>query len=342
MNKFVLKISLLFLGLFLIRVWSNGGISDQSYPGLVWLEPWQSSFNEQIQSFMPKLPAALLSGMLLGVQGQVPYTLKQQMKSTSTIHLLVVSGQNLSLVASFLSSMLRPLGRIRATWLTLIAIILYSLLTGFGIPVIRAWIMSTLSLVGQLVGRRSTGWWTLCLTAGVMLLFEPSWLISISFQLSFLATAGAMVVSPALLPRLGWLPEMVRNDFAVSLAAQLTTLPIIAYNFQQISLIGIIANCFILWTVSPIMILGAAALAISYFNPFLAQVVALVPNLLLAFFLQIIYFFSDLPFASINLPASSWQLWVIYYLIMVHLIYVQTKAINSHRASRSGGGIFSK
>lgn len=322
MLRYSIGLLLIWLGLFLLRLWWEGGLkSDYQQDGLTIFQPLQQNLDSKIHSLMPEPSASLLSGMLLGVQGKVPFLLKKKLQATSTIHLLVVSGQNLSLVGSFCQKVLQSSGRINAAYMTAFFVVGYSLLTGFGIPVIRALIMALLTLGGQILGRPTTSWWILCLTGALMLLIEPQWLLSISFQLSFMATAGAVIVAERIEKLILFVPEFVRSDLAVSLAAQLLTLPIIAYNFQQISIVGVIVNILVLWIVSPVMILGSIGLLLGFGNDQVGQMMLLIPHLLLIYFVRVVEFFAQFGWSAIVVPLIPISFWFIYYivLIMVHL-----------------------
>lgn len=148
----------------------------------------------------------------------------------------------------------------------------YALLTGFQVPVIRAFIMVELAFLAQMFGREGDSIWILALTGGIMLIVNPSWLVSISFQLPFLATLGVLVFPPLITNKLSWVPEIIRQDLGVSISAQALTWPIIAYNFNQVSLIGLLANVLVLWTVPFIMLAGAVILGLSFISLWLAQV----------------------------------------------------------------------
>ncbi len=342
MLRFCIVILSLWVIIFSWRVWQEGGFTqDYRDEGVALLEPIQQAIDHQIHVLVPEPSAAILSGMLLGVQGNVPYLFKKKLQLTSTIHLLVVSGQNLSLIGSFTNKILQPLGRKRASYLTIMVIIIYSILTGFGVPVIRALVMSLIALGGQLLGRQSTSWWILSATAALMLLVQPNWLFSISFQLSFLATAGAVIVSSKIEHWLKYVPELIRSDLSVSIAAQLLTIPVIGYNFQQLSIIGVFINVLVLWIVSPVMIIGSVGLVVSLVSQTAAEVILLVPHLLLIYFVKIIEFFAQFPWVAVVLPVTSLTLWFIYYLllIMVNLKYGQATITKRSAAGNTAVGL---
>lgn len=280
------------------------------------LSPIRGYFTSQLNSILPPTQAGLLAGILLGVKSDLPEEFKKALITTSTIHIVVVSGQNLSLVVGFILGFSPIFGRRPTIFISLLTIAFYSLLTGFQLPVIRAAIMSILILLSQLFGRDRESSWILALTAWIMLMYNPNWLLSISFQLSFMATLGALIISKTVVGHLNFLPDVVKQDAAVSISTQALTLPIIAANFHQISLIGVLANLFVLWTVGPMMILGAVALLLTIILPVLGLLFSIIPNIFLTYFIYVVTFFSQLPMA--NLPATFWNIYLSagFYLLV--------------------------
>ncbi|MCL5784818.1 MAG: ComEC/Rec2 family competence protein [Patescibacteria group bacterium] len=318
MFKLFILAVILWILLFTLRVGQIGGL-DPTYRDQEneLLKPFRQSLSDTATEILPRPASALLSGIVFGDGQKIPFYLKKQLQSTSTIHMVVASGQNLSIVAGFVMSLVYLLGRRKTMLLALLAITLYSLLTGLQVPIIRAGVMVLLTFLAQWWGREKEGSWVLFLTAAMMLLYNPNWLLSISFQLSFLATTGVIVVAPIFLQHLGKIPQVIRQDLAVTLAAQLLTLPVIAYNFQQLSLLGIIANILLLWTIPIVMISGFISIGLGLINTFLGQVVGLLPAVLLTYFINIVEFFAKLPGAGLQLGETSVVLWVGYYLLMV-------------------------
>ncbi|MBI2595359.1 ComEC/Rec2 family competence protein [Candidatus Daviesbacteria bacterium] len=335
MNKFFLVATALFLALFLFRVGQTGGLSK---PGIdPELENLSSGFIPsrdflagKIEEILPQPQAALLAGILLGVKSQLPKDFNNALRRTSTIHIVVVSGQNLSLLIGFLMK-LSFLGRRKMTFVSFAVIILYPLLTGLQVPVLRAALMIGLASAAQLLGRERDGVWILLLTGFAMLLYNPNWIFSISFQLSFLATVGVIVVAPELVKKLNRAPEIIRQDLGVSLAAQALTWPVIAANFHQASLIGVVVNTLVLWTISFIMVSGVIALAGVLTSPALGSLLALIPGVLLTYFIYVVSFFDRLPLASIYVGRLSPLVWVGYYILVLGL-FLWLKSLKPNEA----------
>lgn len=119
--------------------------------------------------------------------------------------------------------------------------------------------MGCLTFVSILLGKKTLALYSL-LTSGVLIaLFIPEWLLTISFQLSFAATLGIILLGGS---RVGFKTTQnifivyVRENLRITLAAQLFTIPIISFYFHQISFISPISNILVAWVIEPLMILG--------------------------------------------------------------------------------------
>lgn len=299
---------ILYLLIFLVRYQQGGwDIKLDLFPEV------RKNLDQRIAKLLPSPQAELLSGILLGNKKDLPGQLKLALRDTSTLHIVVVSGQNLTLLASLFLNLSGLLKRKIAIVVSFAAIIFYTLLTGGQIPVIRAAIMTSLALSGELFGRQRSGVWILIMTAGVMLLVNPAWISDLSFQLSFLATMGVIVVAPYFERILSFMPPFIKQDIAITTGAQLMVMPVIIQNFHQLSLVGIFANLLVGWIIPFIMILGALMLA-------LGSVLSLVVNALLTYFIYVVQFFATLPFAWEYVGEQIWIVWVGYYLILAGVL----------------------
>lgn len=287
------------------------------------LKDQRDYLDKQIQKYLPSPEAELTSGILLGQNHNLPAHFRLALRDTSTLHIVVASGQNLSMIGGFFLNLAGLIKRKNAIILSLLAVLIYTLLTGFQVPIIRAAIMFIFAAVAQWFGREKDGWRILVITALLMLLFNPFWISDLSFQLSFLATLGVLVVAPILKAKFRKLPGLLREDLAVSLGAQAMVIPVIAANFHQISLVGLVANILILWTVPVIMVLGSLVIIVG----------SLLTWPLLAFtkyFVYIITFFGNLPFAWGYVGEVNVIVWLGYYLLLAGIVlsfkvYVQTE-----------------
>ncbi|MDO8576727.1 MAG: ComEC/Rec2 family competence protein [Candidatus Daviesbacteria bacterium] len=310
----------LYILIFIVRLEQGGwDLKLDLFSGV------RQSLDQQISQLLPSPEAELLSGILLGQNKNLPGRLKLALRDTSTLHIVVASGQNLSMVAGFFLAFSGLIKRRNALILSLLAALGYTILSGMQVPIIRAAIMFSLASLAQISGRQRDGAWVLIVTVGLMLLINPSWISSLSFQLSVLATFGVVLVAPILLKFLKALP-LIGQDLAVVLGAQLMVVPVIIQNFHQLSLTGVLANLLIGWTIPLVMILGTVMLILSWIWIPLAQVVSLAAGALLIYFIYIVQFFASLPFAWEYIGEQVWLVWTGYYLVLAGIMLLLRNA----------------
>jgi len=317
---------ILFLLIFFLRL-NQGGFEAK----LNLFSTQRAQLDERISRLLPSPQAQLLSGIILGNKTDLPADLKLNLRDTSTLHIVVVSGQNLTMLAGVTMFLLSGILHKRlAISLSFILIVFYTLLTGAQIPVLRAAVMAGLSLTAQFFGRQKEALWLLIVTAAMMLLINPKWLFDLSFQLSFLATFGVVVVAPMLNKLLEKrLPSLISQDLSVTTAAQIMVTPFIIQSFHQFSIVGIATNLMVGWIIPLIMILGMIMIFIDFISTTLALVIGFMTNLLLTYFTFIVGFFASLPFAWEYVGEKSWLFWVGYYFVLAGaLLFFSKKASN--------------
>lgn len=248
----------------------------------------RASLYKEVNALFPQPEASLLNGILLGIESDIPADIQQAFKDTGTAHIVAISGFNIAIIAAlFVTLFSRLLGKTYGSLLAILGIIFYTLLVGASASVVRAAFMGSLALIARQFGRRALALNALFFTALLMSLWNPFVLWDVGFQLSFAATLGLVLYAQPWQEAvknflLRFLPQNTveavigpfSDYFLLTLAAQLTTLPITIYHFGRISLISFIANPFVLPAQPPIMILGGlAAIAGKLYHP-LGQVLA--------------------------------------------------------------------
>ncbi|OGG03735.1 hypothetical protein A2W14_05095 [Candidatus Gottesmanbacteria bacterium RBG_16_37_8] len=214
-----------------------------------------------VNSLLPEPQASLLNGILFGVRGSISKSLYQSLIDTGTLHIIALSGMNITILTNLTARLTLFLGRKASCLITILLIGLFVLFVGPSPSIVRAAIMGSLSLTAIYFGRRYFGLLTLFLASLIMLLFNFSLMKNLSFQLSFLASLGIILANKTTVrqfKRGAWerLFSIFSENFKLTVSAQLFTLPVILYNFKRISLIAPLANLMIEWAVQPIMVLG--------------------------------------------------------------------------------------
>ena len=273
------------------------------------------------QRLLPEPAASLVLGVLLGVKSALPDDFYQDLVRTGTLHVVVASGANVILVASFAFPLLnRFFNRRKALLLTLPLIWFYVFLCGAEPPLLRAAIMTSFSLGGSFFGRQKESWRGLVLAAVLLALFTPEVVFDLGFQLSFASSAGIIFLKNRLESFFSWLPTLgsFKDDLLTTLAAQIFTVPLLLISFGQFSPFSFLANVTLLWLISPIMLLGTILIIVGFFLPFLAPPFSWLVFLPAQFFVKGVRFWSQvLPFFSFSLP---WWLLIIYGGILTAMI----------------------
>ncbi|OGY24450.1 MAG: hypothetical protein A2Y57_03770 [Candidatus Woykebacteria bacterium RBG_13_40_7b] len=281
-------------------------------------------FSYLINSYFPEPEASLLSGTLLGAQN-LPSDFSDALRKTGTLHVVVVSGYNISVIAAFFGSLAVYLKRRFALILSLLAIVLYTLLTGASPPVVRAALMGSIAAVALFYGRQRQALIGLVMAGALMLLFQPTLIDDLSFKLSFSATLGMIVFQAKLNTILRIIPATFREDLATTLSAQAFTVPLIFYYFGQVSLISPLVNALILWTVPIITIFGFVFLFIASVWGALAYLFSIFLLVPLTIFVKTVEVFGQLSLTTIDLGQRNLFLLFLYYAILVLLIWVFLK-----------------
>ncbi len=266
---------------------------------------------------LPEPHAALLNGILLGIEGGIPDEVMERFNITGTTHILVISGFNISILAGlFLALGRRALGRRGAAAFALGAVFLYTLLVGADAAVTRAAIMGGLYVLARQWGLSTLALNSLAAAAVAMTLLRPATLYDMGFQLSALATLALILFVPDLtawaearLPVRGpfrrRLLDLLNEALIVTLAAQILTTPLIVYAFGRLSLVSLLTNVLILPVQAWIMLGGGlATLAGLVWLP-LGRLLAWVPWAGLTWTLAAVEWTANLPYAQVRVPSPG-------------------------------------
>jgi len=290
----------------------------------------RSRLSGAINRILPEPQASLLNGILLGIESGIPRQLYDDFNATGTSHIIVVSGFNITVVAGLLTHTLgRVAGRRRAIYPVVGGIIVYALLAGAEPAVLRAAIMGILYVLAIRLGRQSTAVVSLAFSALVMTAFNPLTLWDVGFQLSFMSILGMTLFTP---PIQSWFErrmELLGNQedrrsvlrwlsgtVSITVAAQITTVPLVAFYFGRLSLVSLLANPLILLVQPAIMILGSAVAVLGLAWLPLARLVASIPWFFLQYTVSIVQWAARLPLASIDVGAWGWPVVFFYYVLL--------------------------
>lgn len=213
-------------------------------------------------SALPSDQAGLLPGLVVGDTSGLAQETKDEFTAAGLTHLTAVSGANVSIVLGAVLLVVRVVGLGPRTGALLagIALVAFVVIARPSPSVLRAAAMGCVALLALVTGRRKQAIPALAASVVVLLALSPSLAVDFGFALSVFATAGLVVVSPALVARLrarGW-PRWLAEMCAVALAAFVVTAPLVAAMSGTVSIVSIVANVLVAPAVAPITVVGAA------------------------------------------------------------------------------------
>jgi competence protein ComEC len=250
---------------------------------------------------------ALARGMVLGADEDIPERMSEDFKRSGLAHLLAVSGQNVTLLAVLAWPLLGALGipRTPRLWLVVGLIGLYVPLTGAGPSIVRAGAMGIAGTLAALAGRPASRWYGLLVACVVTLALDPRAWQDVGWQLSFAAVVGIFALVRPLGRALAPLPEPIRSGAALTLAATLSTAPLMAFHFERASLAALPANLAALPAVAPVMWLGMLSAAAAQVAIEPATLLNAVNGFCLAHVAAVARWGAELPGAAIDVRISS-------------------------------------
>ena len=300
---------------------------DQGSPIKAKLFAFKHAFLDRIGRVIPEPESSLAGGLVVGAKQSLGEDLLTRFRSVGLIHVIVLSGYNLTLIADFIKNTLGVILPITSvTWLSAIAIILFAILAGAGATVVRATIMALLVLVARSTGRVYDVTRALVIAGLIMLVHNPKVLVfDVGFQLSFLATLGLLYLEPIIATRLTRLPEKIlifkfRETIAATLAAQAAVLPLILYEFGNLSLYALPANILVLPVVPYTMLLVFLTGLVGFVFYPLSLLISFPAYALLAYQLFVTRIFSNLPLANINIKSFPLIFVLLMYASLVFIV----------------------
>lgn len=290
---------------------------------------------ERINRGLKEPEAGLASGFILGDLKAIDKNLSQDFSRAGLSHIVAVSGANISILSGIVMSLcvFWGLGRKLSFYVASASLVAYIILVGLPASAMRAGVMGFLILWALYLGRINKMENALALAASLMLVINPKLLRDdIGFQLSFLALLGLVYVYPLLnyffaSIRISGIFKM-RETVAMTMAAQILTLPVIIYNFSQASLVAIISNVLVLWTLPVLMVIFPVVLLIAFIIRPIDFVIFLIPDMILRYIIFITKWSVKLPYAYVEINFyGAWLIWIIYYLFWIGVIVRYKKLI---------------
>ena len=275
----------------------------------------KEKFIVNLSSVIPEPYAGYTAGLTVGAKQAMPKSLLEDFRKTGIIHIVVLSGYNVTIVTYTIMKILSFLPQIFGISLGILGIALFALMTGASATVVRASIMATLVLLAKATGRTYQITIALLVAGFLMVLHNPKiFRFDVSFQLSFLATLALIYVSPLIEKKLSFVPKKfnLREIAGATISTQIFVLPFLLYQMGLFSAVALPVNLLILFFVPLTMFFGFLAGGLGFISGFLAVPFGWIVYALSAYELWIVNLFSKLPFAAFNISIPFWLTLFIY------------------------------
>ena len=303
---------------FLIK--AKSGIEVTSEP-----ETTQGALNQLRTNYVKNLSGVtsdaktLVAGLAIGEVSDLSSELEEQMRVVSLTHLVAVSGSNCAIVVgmAYLIAVGLRFARTGRTVISLSTLILYVLLIGPDPSVLRAGVMAASVIIMVALGRRTWALNALAIAAIILLISDPWLAVEFGFGLSVLATAGILLLAPAMAEKLATrMPMPLALGLSVTMAAQLFCLPLLMQLQPGLATYSIVANLLAGPMVAPVTVLGMIALILTPVAPPLVAAVSWVASLGTWVIESVAIFFSALPVAYFPW-ATGWPASILSVLLIL-------------------------
>lgn len=277
-------------------------------------------FAAGMETALPEPLASFGLGLLIGQRTTLPETVTLSLATVGLTHIIAVSGYNLTIIMRAVRRVLRGRSKYQTAMLSLGLIVVFLLATGMSASIIRASLVSGLSLLAWYYGRAFKPLLLILFVAALTAGFNPFYIWSdIGWYLSFLAFFGVLVLAPLVNARLfgSKQPKTIRALLIETICALIMTIPFILFIFNQISLIALFANLLIVPLVPLGMLLALIAGLAGMAVPIIAGVAALPARILLTYMLDLVQLLSQIPHIFVKRNLSLAAMLFLYSCLMV-------------------------
>lgn len=299
------------------------------------LDRIQTTIRERMTEALPEPAAGLLQGLFLGGDDALPQSLQDAFRRAGLSHVVAVSGYNMTLVAFavLFMALLSGLSRPAATLCAMIGIFIFLLLIDTSAASLRAALMAWIVCLAYFLGRPAQAFGSLSMAALVMAMAHPLIVrYDVGFQLSFLATLALIAGSP-------WLEYLARRrhwlwKFSLvplsTIIIELFIVPVVAFHFGTVSLLGPIANTFVLPLIPVVMLLGFLLMLVGWLLPPLLPVLTLPVWWILLFIINVAESIGRLPWNALTGWIPSTWFFIGWYLVLTLIVWYSRKLLYAY------------
>lgn len=285
---------------------------------VVWIRDW---FAGRIKGLIPEPEVSLGLSYLMGMKTGLPDSLAENLRTVGLVHIVVASGAHLSILVEIARRIFGKISRFTGLLCSILLVVFFMAMVGWTPSILRAGVMTILTLVAWYVGRKFEPWRIILIVAAFTLMLNPNFVTNLGWLLSFASYGGIMILGPRLTKFFygAKKPGFVASIILTTIAATLMTLPITLYFFGTVSLISVLANLLILPTLSYAMglvfLVGVCAEI-----PGVSEAVAWCAKTLLDFHIGVVEWFGEMRWFLIEIEPYQWWVFLMYLFIVALLL----------------------
>lgn len=284
------------------------------------IEKVRHNFIAGMYNALPEPLASFALGLLIGQRSTLPKATAAALTAAGLTHIIAVSGYNLTIIARSVQRLLAKSSRYQTVIISLSLVALFVLLAGSSPSIMRASLVSFISLIAWYYGRNLKPVLLILLVAVITAGLNPVYLWSdIGWYLSFLAFFGVLVIAPLVVKRVYQhkKPKIFGLVCIETISAQIMTIPIILFVFGRTSWLSIFANLLVVPFVPFAMFLALIAGIFGMWLPAFSGLAALPAKIILTYMLDVASFFAKLPGVVIEKSISQVQMICMYVILML-------------------------
>jgi competence protein ComEC len=273
------------------------------------------------------------TALVLGVTDGLDNELLDAYAATGSMHVLAVSGLHIAILYWIILLVFKPLSKFsQGRWIlagiSIVILWVYAFITGLSPSVLRAVTMFSFVALAKPWNKSTNIYNTLAASAFCLLVYDPYFILSVGFQLSYLAVIGIVYLHPALYrlwePR-SWFWDEIWKMTSVSIVAQVATFPLGLLYFHQFPMYFLLSNLVVIPGSSVVLIMGLAILAVSFIST-LASGAGIVLSALIKVINLVVFAVEDLPFNLLdNIYITPAQSWLLFLLVISLIVFVERR-----------------
>lgn len=337
------------------------------FVGKMWIINLQNKLKNNLNILLPNDTKGLANALLLGDSNFIDNEQKEIFSNANLMHILAISGMHITYIITFLNLIMKKCDNRKSKYFIIVFLIFFSQLTGGEPSVIRAVIMSCLILISKLFYRKSDTINNIAISCLFILLKNPYNILKLGFQLSFLGTLGIVIFNKKFsdiiskyeyiknskksnkirnskksnkirnskklneisnTKKLNKIKKKIVEIILLSISANLVIAPVLAYNYNTISLIFLISNLLVTPILGIMSLLGYTTIISSLFSLKLSKLISIPFNWCLKIFNIIAKLSSKISFLKLTITTPTIISIIIYYFVILYIIFFYKKTHN--------------